>query len=573
MKHFIISWNLLSQKRKNYFLLIICLFVFLSLLEVIGIASVIPFVTALFSPSSLESIPVLKNYSNFLEDKKDSLVPIFCIIFFLIFLFKNIFFVITYKFIYIFLSTLRADISSKILEKYLHQDFLFFSRNHQGKLSAILGPESQNFTDNFFFSLMVIISEFIILVGIFALIIITNQTEGFLFIIPVILISTLVVRLLNRKIKKWAQKRFQVAEDLATLAQRIFIGIRDLYLSNNADEIIKKYRSFNLDQGKLDANNQTVQMIPKALLEIAGLIILLSLIVYLNHMNIQSDTILTNLTFYFVVAYRAIPSFNKILIQYQRIKYSKNSVDIVNSIFKLENQRTLKIDYTKNEIFKKNIKFENVNFGYDKARPLIKNLNLEIEKGQIIGLYGESGSGKSTILNLLTTLIEPDQGKIFLDNNILVSDGEKRNFQNKITFISQDTFLWEDSIKNNIILNNEKNFDQEKFRFAANFAKVDKFINQFDNMYDYKVGSHSRRISSGQRQRIALSRAIYNLREILILDEATNAVDEKTEKEIFENIYNLKENKTVIIVSHNKKNLEKCDKTYEVNDNSIKEIT
>ena len=161
-------------------------------------------------------------------------------------------------------------------------------------------------------------------------------------------------------------------------------------------------------------------------------------------------------------------------------------------------------------------------------------------------------------------MLNPKEGSIYLDDKIIESETDVRKFQNMITFISQDTFLFEDTIKNNIIFDIDKKVDEKKLEHVLNFSKVDNFINEFSEGVDYMVGSHSRRISSGQRQRIGIARAIYNLKEILILDEATNALDEKIEKEIFENIYKLRKSKTVIIVSHNINNFKHCDKIYEI---------
>ena len=166
-------------------------------------------------------------------------------------------------------------------------------------------------------------------------------------------------------------------------------------------------------------------------------------------------------------------------------------------------------------------------------------------------------------------LIEPTEGKFYLDDKVIVSKNEIRSFQNMISFISQDTFLIEDTIKNNILFYSNEKLDEERLKFSIDFSNLNSIIKEFENGLDYEVGSHSRRISSGQRQRIAIARAIYNLKEILIFDEATNALDEKNENLIYKNILNLRGKKTVIIVSHNLKNLEHCDSIYEIKNSGV----
>ncbi len=568
MNHFRITWSLLESSEKKKFSFIVFLFIILSFLEVIGIAAIIPFITLIFNPSSLDSIYFLNNFVGFLENNKDILLPIFCLIFFLIFLIKNIFYLLTYKFVNNFVNNFRAIITTKLIKKYFGQEYLFFVKNSQGRLASILGNETQNFSNQFLLSFMIFLSELIILLAIFILIVITGHIEGFLFIIPIFLFAGFIIKILNRKIKKWSYARVELSQNTATLTQRIFLGVRDIFLSNNANILINKFHSLVKNQGLIDSKNATIQLFPKALLEVSAIIILLSVMLYFNYIGLSEDLILSNLTFYFVIAYRAIPSYNKILIQFQRFRYAKNSVEIINSELSLKSKRILNIAKDEKISFKKNIKFEKVCFSYD-GKQFIKNLDLEIKKGELIGIYGESGSGKSTLLNLLTFLLNPNEGSIYLDGEHIQTETDKRKFQNIITFISQDTFLIEDSIKKNIIFNSEIELNETKLNYVLEFSRVNKFIDEFSEGLDYMVGSHSRRISSGQRQRIAIARAVYNLKDILIFDEATNALDQENKNVIIENICSLKGDKTIILVTHNIDVLSKADKIYEVKDGKI----
>ena len=144
-----------------------------------------------------------------------------------------------------------------------------------------------------------------------------------------------------------------------------------------------------------------------------------------------------------------------------------------------------------------------------------------------------------------------------------------RGYQNLISLISQDTFLIEGSVKENILLGTEKNFDEKKFQFSLDFSKVQDFLKLLPDGVDTLIGTNSKTISSGQKQRIAIARQIYSDREILIFDEATNALDEKNEKMILDNIKTLKSEKTIILVSHNSENLKVCDKIYNLSDGNL----
>lgn len=569
MNLYLSAWSILSKKNQNKFFFIIFLFLLLSLLEIIGIASIIPFITAIFSPEKLSNLPILNNFVDLIEKNQNIILPIFCIIFFSIFLLKNVFSIIIYRYIFSYNSEIRAEVSTRILKKFFNQDYLYFINNSQGKLSATMSTETSVFSTEFLDALMILLSECMLLIAIFILIIFTGHSIIFLAIIPIILTTFLILSFLKKRIKIWGKLRAELAEKMVTISQRIFIGVRDIYFLKNIDQLINNFYLLNKNQSLLDAKTRTISIIPRALLELMGLTVLLITLIYLYDSGISNNEIISKITFYFVIAYRALPSFSRILVQKQRIRYSENSVKIISKTLSLEDKRILKTINYENYKFKKSLKLQNIDFTYDNKKNFFTDENFVLECGKVTGIYGQSGSGKSTLLNLITFLFKPNKGKIYIDDNEVLNDMDKRKFQNIVTFLSQDTFLIEDTIKNNITLSSDQNIDNIKLEKAIQLACADKFIKDLPGQLDYMVGTHGRKISSGQKQRIVIARAFYDAREILVLDEATNAIDESTEKEIYQNIIDEKGSKTIVIVSHNKSNLSFCDNKYEIKDGSI----
>tara|TARA_B110000858_G_scaffold61987_1_gene71949 strand:- start:295 stop:2019 length:1725 start_codon:yes stop_codon:yes gene_type:complete len=566
---YLTAWSILSKKNQKKFFFIIFLFLLLSLLEIIGIASIIPFITAIFSPEKLSNLPILNNFVDLIEKNQNIILPIFCIIFFSIFLLKNVFSIIIYRYIFGYNSEIRAEVSTRILKKFFNQDYLYFINNSQGKLSATMSSETSVFSTEFLDALMILLSECMLLIAIFILIIFTGHSIIFLAIIPIILTTFLILSFLKKRIKIWGKLRAELAEKMVTISQRIFIGVRDIYFLKNIDQLINNFYLLNKNQSLLDAKTRTIGIIPRALLELMGLTVLLITLIYLYDSGISNNEIISKITFYFVIAYRALPSFSRILVQKQRIRYSENSVKIISKTLSLEDKRILKTINYENYKFKKSLKLQNIDFTYDNKKNFFTDENFVLECGKVTGIYGQSGSGKSTLLNLITFLFKPNKGKIYIDDNEVLNDMDKRKFQNIVTFLSQDTFLIEDTIKNNITLSSDQNIDNIKLEKAIQLACADKFIKDLPGQLDYMVGTHGRKISSGQKQRIVIARAFYDAREILVLDEATNAIDESTEKEIYQNIIDEKGSKTIVIVSHNKSNLSFCDNKYEIKDGSI----
>ena len=261
MKDYKIAWSFLNNRDKRKFYIIILLFIILSLLEIISIGAVIPFTAAIFSPDTISSIKFLKDFSGYLKENQDSLILIFFFLFFIIFLLKNIFLFFVQRFINYFISDVKVLVGKKLLTKFLKQEYLFFMSSKQGKLITILNSETQILGDNYIQSLMVLISEILILIAILTLIILTDNAKGLLIVIPIAFLVYLFVKKINKKIKSWSNKRVILAEDLSTLNQRIFLGIRDIYFSANIVGLIDNYSLLNKGKNDLEVKNNVVHYI------------------------------------------------------------------------------------------------------------------------------------------------------------------------------------------------------------------------------------------------------------------------------------------------------------------------
>ena len=218
------------------------------------------------------------------------------------------------------------------------------------------------------------------------------------------------------------------------------------------------------------------------------------------------------------------------------------------------------------------ISFNQVSFRFHHDKQLLNNISFKIEKNSIIGIFGESGSGKSTILNLLTGLLKPTKGNISIDKFDLKDDKIKDFWQNIIGYIPQDNFLLDDTVKKNIIFSNKfEEVNQTNLDKAIYLAKIDKFISSLKDGIETKIGDRGINISGGQRQRIGIARALYNDPEVLIFDEATSSLDFETENEILDEIYAIK-NKTIIMISHNLESLNRCQKILKLKDGIVSDL-
>ena len=235
----------------------------------------------------------------------------------------------------------------------------------------------------------------------------------------------------------------------------------------------------------------------------------------------------------------------------QTINFSEAGINVVSkNITSIKNTNNESIQKIKND-FKDKIVFKNVSFSYDSNKKILDDMNLEIKKGDFIGIFGETGSGKSTFLNILLGLIFPNKGKILMDSKEILTD--LSNWQAQIGFVPQSIHLLDDSIKNNIAFGlSEDEIDILSLRQAIKDAELDNFVNSLSENFNTKVGERGARISGGQLQRIGIARALYKNSQVLIFDEATGSLDSETESNLMNTINKLKKDKTIIFVSHKK---------------------
>ncbi len=569
-------WQLISKREKIKFIIIIQLYIIQAIFELIGIASVIPFITFLLKPEALNEIPVISNFIDFNEIQfNDNFIILLCIAFFTVFLIKNIIIIFTNKITFSFIFSIRTSLYLKILKKIMHQNYLFFIKEGIPKIANLLSIEVNNFTVSVVKPIIYLVSEIIISLAIISLIITFGYMDGLIILLPIIAIIGLILKKTNSSIRTWSNLRVINNQTLISLKYNFINSIKEILIYGKISKIFNEFKSSLKSLQKVDTNNNVIISLPKALLEQSIILILITIILFLTFSGVEYDNIVITISFYLAVAYRLVPSFNKIFISNQALKFGEISIKKIKEFEMLKKENIFnENEKTKRTInFQNNIELKNIQFKYNDHLEIIKDLNFEIKKNDIIGIFGESGSGKSTLINILTCLLKQNKGKIIIDGNELKDLNSIREYQNLFSIASQDTFLVDGTLKDNVIFGSNEEYSDIKMRKAITFSRLDEFVNNLKDGIDTYIGSTVKQISSGQKQRIAIARSIYSDRDILIFDEATNALDEDNEKIILKNIKNLRLKKTIIIISHNLDNLKGCNRVISIQNAGISEKT
>ena len=566
--------SLFSKNTYKLYLLFVAN-LFSTFLEVFSIGSIPVFVMMITDVDLVLSKISEISYLTFILKYEDSQLIIFSAIFLLlIFLFKNLYLLFVLYFQGKLIMNLRLKISTNIFSYYILMPYEeLINKNPAIVIRTIESDVSNTFV--YIQSFFTIIRESLILVSIFILLFITN------FFISSISILTLGVPLIifwytYKNALKVKGKLFLIESGKKLkLINQSLASFKELKISNRENYFLKSFTFITQGLEKLGFFNYLITAIPRLFLEVTALlsIVVVSVLLYLIENDTQS--IIPLISLLAVTAVRLIPSLNAITTSLTTLRFRKPSFElIVNEINKLK-EKNFQIKETTVNVNNKNFEFKNelivknVYFKYQDAnKAVLENLNFKIKKGSKVGIIGRSGAGKSTLVDLILGLLNPQEGQIYVDDNKLHEVVD--SWQSKIGYIPQEIYLLDDSIKNNIAFGIPKeNINEELINNVLKVAQLEKLVHSLPDKLETIIGNKGIKLSGGEKQRIAIARAVYNNPEILILDEATSALDIDNENKILAEINQNLSDKTTIIISHRNNTVKNCDIIYVMEDGKI----
>lgn len=531
-----------------------------SVLEILSIGMLIP-ILAYFIEVDQFTVYGLNEIQNLIESfiLDTSLNKLLMIIIFL-FILKNIFLLIIAYYRYNVNNLIAKNISQKLYRDYINSDFSNIFLIQTSNIIKNLTTETTLYS-RYIFSLLILITEIIVLLFLFGFLLYINFK---ITIILIILISFLafIFNLLSKKIIiNWSKKREYLENLRLKNIQEVFSGfmtvkifelektfIKDFIIKNNFFDYIKKERF--------------VGEIPRHFLEIFLLLIILLISMSTKYTDVNQRELFVLISLFAVFFIRMLPSINKILISITSMKYCLNSINLIsneiNRFQKIEKKSTH--DYKQNSHiiqFNQEIKFENICFNFTKEKKFFERINFKIKKNSIFGISGPSGSGKSTLINIITGLLKPNSGKVFIDGKY--ANINSHSWRRLFSYVPQNIFIFEDTIKNNILLNNvNKNISDGEIFDLIKKLDLDKIIKNETDLNIF-LKENGKNLSGGERQRIGFARALIDKRPILILDEATNALDKKSQAHILNLLAKSNKDRTIIIISHDNEVMNFCD--------------
>ena len=565
-------FKVLTPSQKYNLILIQFLIIIMSIFELLSIISIAPFMTILTDQSlifSNEYLYFFYNYMNF-SNKNNFLIFLASVVFILFTISMIISMYTTWRLLR-FSQFVGSEISVSLFKHYLNQNWIFHSQNSSNDFSRKIFEEVKRLTGGIIQPLLNLNSKIILSSVMLIAIFIYNFWIALSSFLIFGFIYILLFLFLRKKLFENSERISYLNKNRYNVLGEAFGGIKELLINNKSSIFIKEFMQSNLKFASTHSMNQSFAQLPRFAIELIGIGSILLLTLYLLILNdAELNILLTTLSIFALAAYKILPALQQIFASIATIKGNLSAFYSINIELKNYNKINKNFSSNNNFVFKNYIYLKNISFSYtNKKSKAINNISLEIKKNTKVGIVGKSGSGKSTLADILSGLIENYDGNMLVDN-ILINQSNISLWKKNISYIPQNIFLFDSTILENITFEKDINkIDEDKLTRAINVSLVNDFINFLPKKLNSDVGQRGVQLSGGQRQRIGIARALYQNKDIIIFDEATNSLDLETEKKIFQKIIENSAKKTVIVVTHRIETLSSFDNIFVINDSAI----
>jgi len=561
-----------NKKEKKRFVILFFLMIIAAIFETIGIGLIFPFVGIVTNPDMIQEQAILSfiyDYFNFTTAKA---FTIFAVIFLLsTFVLKNLYLLVFNYAQYRVILNQQVKLSRRLFQAYLTKPYTFHLQRNTADLLRNVNGEVPRVFQGVILSTFQLLTELLVVVFILGLLLVTAPTAT--LTATVILGASVFIffTVLRTKISGLGKEQQEVSGTMIKWVNQGLGASKEVKVSGKENFFIQAYTG----QSQIKANNsrymKMLELIPRLFIEtlLVGVVLITMLIIVFQGTN--TTELISMMALFAMAAFRLMPSITRIVALVTTIRYSEPALTVVyedlfmNQEAETENrQETVNVINKGEKVFTDAIELSGVSFRYpDQDDYSIEDVSLTIPIGQSVAFVGESGAGKTTLVDIILGLFRPEHGQVLIDKKELAD--QKSVWQQKIGYIPQFIFLSDDTIRSNVAfgIDREEIDEQEVWR-ALEQAQLKEFIQSLPDQLDTEIGERGVRLSGGQRQRIGIARALYHNPEILFMDEATSALDNETEKEIMQAIDKLKGEKTLIIIAHRLSTIENCDVVFTI---------
>ena len=568
-----ILFLLSSSERKSAYLILFFTFI-TALVDMMGVASILPFVAILSNPSLIETSIILNLTFNQLtifgvKTEEEFLFALGIIVFLLLILSLIVKALTTYL-QERFVQLSEYNIGKRLIEIYLRQPYSWFLNRNSADLGKNILSEVMQVINNGIRPLIELIAKSLIAIALIILLFIVDPILTMIVGSSLGSAYLLIFYFVRNYLDKSGSLRLKNNQLRFTAVNEAFSATKEIKLGGLEKIFINIFSNSALIVAKSQAVALVVSQLPKYILEAIAFGGILLIILYIMTQTGNFNSALPIISLYAFAGYRLLPALQQIYVSFTKLIFvgpslSKLFNDMTNKNILVENQDEGFL-FPKNQIVLKNICYDYP----ESKRTTIKNINIEILAKSIVGFVGPTGSGKTTLVDIILGLLDPKKGSLEIDGKIITKQNV-RSWQKSIGYVPQNIYLSDDTIAANIAFGVQRNkIDLDLIEKSSKIANLHNFIiNELPEKYDTIIGERGVRLSGGQRQRIGIARALYNKPKVLVLDEATSSLDNQTEESVIKQILSLNQNMTIIIIAHRLNTVKNCDIIFRLENGQI----
>ncbi len=564
----------LEKRQKIHLCILLVIILGGAFIELLGVSGMMPIVDVAMNPEGIDDkwyLVKLKNLMGFTDASQ--MLVFLAILLIIVYIVKNIYITVMYHLQYKLVFENQKRLAVKMLDCYMHQNYLFHVSKNVAELQRNVTADVNGFFTAVLNALQ-LVAESSVCICLIVYLMTVDFATTMMVAVLIIIAGSLFAGIYRKVLVRKGQRNREVNVQVTKWILQAFSGIKEIKVSNKENFFIKNYAD-NYDQfAVLQRQQSMLKFFPRPLMEslcICGL--LLTVIVKVELGNTDIRQFVPILSAFAVAAFRMLPSFNRITGLIGGIMFDLPSLDAVyQDLIEIEElmRRRRKEETISGQVeLREAVKMEDISFHYPETDKLIlDHASLSVKKNQSVALIGASGAGKTTVVDIILGLLEPQGGSVTVDGTDIRR--EMSSWHQSIGYIPQTIYLMDDTIRANIAFGiPADDIDDGMIEQAMREAQLEQFVHSLPDGADTVIGDRGVKLSGGQRQRIGIARALYGNPQVLILDEATSALDNETEKEVMEAIDSLHGKRTMIVIAHRLSTIRNCDEIYEVADGVI----
>ena len=569
--------TLFSQKDKVPLTLIFFGSILLAFFEIIGVASIAPFMSVVLDSEIIFRNNTLNQVYSYFEYSSTNQFLVHLGVLVVIFLaFANISSALVYFYITYFSKFIGHKISMKLLSKYLNYQYEDFIGLNSSEVSKNILAEVDRVVKGVLLSGLQAASKLILMTAVLIFLFIYNPVIAVVLIFALGGSYVLIYFLAQKFLKSIGIKSTAVNFLKYKTINEAMSGMKDIKLRNLENAFIKRFQEPSKNSALYTAQGLVIAMLPRYFLELIAFGGVIFAVIYLISIDYPTDTIIPILSVYALAGYRLLPAMQNIYSAVSMIRYNQKALEIISlelsAIPAFKNQLSSEPPQQENMQFQNYISLEDVSYFYPETHvPILENMNLKISANTTVGFIGKTGSGKTTLVDVIMGLLPLTKGQLLVDD-VRIDSKNLRPWQRMFGYVPQSIYLIDEDIRSNIGFGIEADLiDDQKIMAAVKMANLNDLIDSLEDGVHTKIGEDGIKLSGGQRQRIGIARALYHQPQILVFDEATSALDTLTEVEVMNAINSLATKITIIIIAHRVKTLKNCDMIFMLKNGKIED--